>query len=109
VRWDISPDTYSVRVPQLILQPLIENAVVHGIACAREGGWLAIEARLRGRSLYILITNSVLGESLPGFGLALVNTRARLRHLYGDAARFEFRLEPLARQAYATLELPCAP
>jgi two-component system, LytTR family, sensor kinase len=109
VRWDISPDTYSVRVPQLILQPLIENAVVHGIACAREGGWLAIEARLRGRSLYILITNSVLGESLPGFGLALVNTRARLRHLYGDAARFEFRLEPLVRQAYATLELTCAP
>ncbi len=42
VRWKTQPGTGHQLVPQLILQPLIENAIVHGIACSRDGGWLRL-------------------------------------------------------------------
>ena len=44
VRWNVQPETRRMLVPQLILQPLVENAIVHGIACCRGGGWIQITA-----------------------------------------------------------------
>ncbi len=103
--WQISPDTHQAQIPQLLLQPLVENAIVHGIASAREGGWIELEARIEGRQLWVRISNSVGGHSPPGLGLGLQNTRARLQYLYGEDARFDFRMAADG-VAIATIVLP---
>jgi two-component system LytT family sensor kinase len=105
VRLAIAPETTPLFVPQLILQPLIENAIVHGIACCREGGWLEVESRNVNGRLELCVRNSVGCASQPGMGLGLVNTRARLRHLYGADAEFIFCLQAQTG-AEALLRLP---
>ena len=92
VRMNVGEHTSFLFVPQLILQPLIENAIVHGVACCREGGWLEIGSRKAGGWLELYVRNSVGGRSEPGTGLGLANTRARLKHLYGGTAALEFSL-----------------
>ena len=105
VRWKISPDTHAAQIPQLLLQPLVENAIVHGIASAREGGWIELEAWIEQRRLHVRIGNSISGQSQRGLGLGLQNTEARLEYLYGDDASFDFRLGADA-VATATVVLP---
>jgi two-component system LytT family sensor kinase len=92
VRWNIDPRTIEVLVPELILQPLIENAILHGIACCREGGWLEIVSQRMGGMIEIQIRNSVGGNGRCGMGVGLKNSEARLRYLYSEEARFTFRL-----------------
>jgi sensor histidine kinase YesM len=77
-------------VPQLIMQPLVENAILHGIACCRGGGWIEIMSRRAEDALEIQIRNSVGGRQREGMGLGLQNTRARLKHLYTDEASVFF-------------------
>lgn len=105
VRWEIDPQTREMLVPQLILQPLVENAIVHGIACCREGGWIEVASRQRKNMLELEIKNSVGGRSQGGMGLGLQNTKARLRHLYGDEGTFSFRIAHEG-VAIATLAFP---
>ena len=88
--WDIHPDTRQLLVPQLILQPMVENAILHGVACCRGGGWIEISSRRAESMLEIAIRNSVGGKSQAGTGLGLQNTRARLKHLYEDDATLCF-------------------
>jgi signal transduction histidine kinase len=94
VRMDISPETLEARVPNLILQPLVENAICHGIEpharqgrielrASRADGELALEVRDNGGGL------GRNGPSKDGIGLS--NTRARLQTLYGDAHGFNLR------------------
>ena len=90
VRWKIDPVTRQMLVPQLIMQPLVENAIFHGVACCRGGGWIEISSRRVGEMLEITISNSVGGKSQAGTGLGLQNTRARLKHLYEDDAALHF-------------------
>jgi two-component system, LytTR family, sensor kinase len=90
VKWKIEPGTGRFLVPSLILQPLVENAVVHGVACSREGGWIEISARRAGERLELNVENSVRGKGAAGSGLGLHNTKARLSHLYADEASFRF-------------------
>ncbi len=92
VRWDISPETRQMLVPQLVLQPLIENAILHGVACCRGGGWIQLASRRAEDALEIQIRNSVGGKRQGGMGLGLQNTRARLKHLYSDETVFSFDL-----------------
>lgn len=92
LRWRISPDTRPVLVPQLVLQPLVENAILHGVACCREGGWIEVTSRWSEAALEIEIRNSVGGKSQKGTGLGLENTRARLKYLYSNEASFSFDL-----------------
>jgi len=92
VRWQIAPDVAAALIPQLLLQPLIENALVHGITTAQDGGWIEIEARLQQMQLLVTIRNSVGGASQPGSGVGIANTRARLKYLYGTDASFEFEV-----------------
>jgi hypothetical protein len=92
VRWQIDPATRQLLVPQLIMQPLVENAIFHGVACCRGGGWIEISSRRAGKMLEIAIRNSVGGKSQAGMGLGLQNTRARLKHLYEDDATLCFDL-----------------
>ena len=90
VEWSIDADTEKTLVPQLILQPLVENAVRYGLASARYGGWIEIVSRRRPGNLEIIIRNSIGGKPDPGFGIGLRNTRARLRNLYSDQATLSF-------------------
>lgn len=92
VRWQIAPEVAAALIPQLLLQPLIENALVHGITTAREGGWIEIEARQQQMQLLVTIRNSVGGASQPGSGVGIANTRARLKYLYGTDANFDFEV-----------------
>jgi len=105
VEWSIDADTGRALVPQLILQPLVENAVRHGIACSRDGGWVEIAAKKRARTLELGIRNSIGGKRTPGLGVGLKNTEARLRYLYSDEATFTFA-ETDDHTAIATLRLP---
>ena len=90
VEWKIDAESRQMLVPQLILQPLVENAIIHGISSSRDGGWLRITSRLDGGTLRLTIENSVGGTSKPGMGLGLQNTKSRLKYLYGEDSSFDF-------------------
>ncbi|HEX8799346.1 MAG TPA: histidine kinase, partial [Terriglobales bacterium] len=92
VRWRISPEVHDAFIPQLLLQPLIENAIVHGVSSSQGPGWVQIEASAGDERLLVVIRNSIGGVSQPGLGVGIANTRARLRYLYGDDASFEFEV-----------------
>ncbi len=106
----VAPDTLAAAVPSLILQPIVENAIRHGIGERLGADCIEIESRREGEVLCIEVRNrnSTLqaGESpTPGHGIGLANTRLRLRELYGDAA--EVRLDLLWPQGVACrLRLP---
>jgi signal transduction histidine kinase len=94
VRLDIDPPTRAARVPNLILQPLVENAIRHGIAPRPEGGWVEVRSRRQDGVLCLEVRDD--GPGLPGVeqggckeGVGLTNTRARLRQLYGSGHRLE--------------------
>jgi hypothetical protein len=103
--WDIDPETQESLVPQLILQPLVENAILHGISCRREGGWIRIVSRKIDDKVELEIRNSAGGKSRAGLGLGHRNTMARMRHLYANEGTFVFRIDP-DDVAVATLTFP---
>jgi Zn-dependent protease len=105
VRLAIAPATLQMLVPQLVLQPLVENAIVHGISCNREGGWVEIATRQQDETLQIQIRNSVGGESRKGVGLGLQNTATRLRYLYNGGATLSFAVDD-DHTAMVRLSLP---
>lgn len=95
VKFAVDSEVLDARVPTLILQPLVENAIKHGIAtqtggglveiaAGRENGWLSMLVRDSGEGL----SDSALASLEKGIGLS--NTRARLECLYGSSHRFEF-------------------
>jgi sensor histidine kinase YesM len=94
VRWRVADEALDALVPNMILQPLVENAIRHGIGPRREGGSIEIAASREGDGLRLRVEDDGLGADPAslvggGGGLGLSNTRARLRHLYGDAHEFE--------------------
>src|SRR6185503_13691763 len=89
----VQPETLDAQVPSLMLQPLVENAIRHGIAPNARPGWIAVHAERDNHELVLQVLDN--GNGLPpdrltalNRGLGLDNTRARLTHLYRD--RFEF-------------------
>jgi hypothetical protein len=93
VRWDVAPEVLQVRVPSLILQPLVENAIQHGIAPLAATGSLTIRAWRAQEFLHMQIRDTGTGLSSQsgerGSGIGLANTKARLERLYGAQHRFE--------------------
>ena len=93
VNWDIAPEALQVKVPSLILQPLVENAIRHGVAPSTQVGVLSIRASCNDQSLHLQVRDT--GPGLPEGateqhnGIGLSNTQARLRRLYGSGQRFE--------------------
>ena len=88
---DVDPEALSARVPPLLLQPLVENAIRHGIMPREEGGTLRIEARQVSDRLLLRVLDDgpgPPGDADPERGVGLSNTKARLESLYGDAHRF---------------------
>src|SRR4029077_2535703 len=90
VEEDIEASGRSCLVPPRLLQPLVENAVVHGIATLVEGGTVRLEARRAGNRLRIVVENPFDPESpaRPRSGLGLKIVRDRLEALYGADAIF---------------------
>ena len=94
VRMEIDPKALDARVPNLILQPLVENAIRHGIAPRAAAGLVEIRARRDNGMVQLEVSDNGAGlgatsqESLMK-GIGLSNTRARLNQLYGAAHRFE--------------------
>ena len=87
VREDVEPATLSAHVPPLLLQPLVENAVHHGIMPREEGGTLLIEARRVGERLLLRVVDDgpgPSGQNDTDGGVGLSNTKARLQSLYGQ-------------------------
>jgi len=93
-------------VPPLILQPLVENAVTHGIAELVEGGEVRIEVQRHGERLALTVSNpfDAQGEPRAGEGLGLANVRARLVACYGSEAILH--VQRSADTFSVTLELP---
>lgn len=94
VTTSIHSGTGHCLVPQLILQPLVENAVRHGIGSSRDNGWIEISSQPVERGLELSVRNSVGGgKPSGGGGVGLRNTRARLRYLYSDEATVSFSID----------------
>ncbi|HZT30326.1 MAG TPA: histidine kinase [Bryobacteraceae bacterium] len=104
---EIDAECGSCRLPPLLLQPLVENAIKHGIAGLLEGGWVRIEARRREGFLQLAVENPFdPGSAAPprsGLGLALVQRRLSARH--GASARLDVRI--LDHRYRVELSLPC--
>ncbi|HKY03768.1 MAG TPA: histidine kinase [Blastocatellia bacterium] len=109
VRLKIEPETLSALVPNLILQPLVENSIRHGIAPLEQGGRIEVCARRQNGQLVLQVRDSGGGlaphavESNAGIGLQ--NTRARLKNLYGASHRFDVATLP-GEGTLVSIELP---
>jgi len=94
VAWHVDDEVKSALVPPLILQPVVENALRHGLWPCEEGGALAIAARRSGAELELEVTDQGVGLA-PGFdperstGVGLANVRGRLTRMYGADAGLE--------------------
>ncbi len=94
VLWELDDEAAAARVPPLLLQPLVENAVRHGIERSAQGGTIRVRTRVRMGRAEILIMNNVPDlASQPGNGMALDNVRERLRLMHDVAAQFDVRRE----------------
>jgi two-component sensor histidine kinase len=92
VRKEIAPDTQNALVPSLILQPLVENAIRHGIEPREEKGEVTIRTRRENDTLVLSVSDNGAGlngsNSATGRnGVGLSNTRSRLLHLYGSNSK----------------------
>ncbi len=94
VRMTIAPDTLEANVPNLILQPLVENAIQHGVEPHAKPGQIELRAWRENETLRLEVTDNGTGlrdTKSSGTGIGLANTRARLQQLYGAAHRLEFQ------------------
>jgi two-component system, LytTR family, sensor kinase len=92
VRLQIDPEAMDANVPNLILQPLVENAIKHGIEPHARPGIVELRARRENGALQLEVEDNGAGlqpDGPSGFGLGLSNTRARLEQLYGPNHRLE--------------------
>jgi len=112
VNWEIEPDAGRLRVPSLILQPLVENAIQHGVAATTSAGTLTIRARRDGEHLHVQVSDTGPGPARTGTpgrtGIGLANTRVRLERLYGTNHRFTIASIPDAEGCVVDLRIPAA-
>ncbi len=92
---EAADDILGTLVPSLMLFPLVENAIKHGIDSCIEGGCLKLRAAADGDRLHIEISNPVdeLGHQRQGTGIGLISLRQRLKNRYGDEATLQTRRE----------------
>ena len=113
VQWSLDPRTDAARLPPLLLQPLVENAVKHGVEPSAQGGKLRVLTELRGSRVVVRITNTLppregrngKGDegATRGHGIALANVRARLALLHDVQGEFTAGVQEGLYQVRITL------
>lgn len=101
VTFEVEPGALTAQVPNLILQPIVENALKHGIARRVKPGRVEIQAQCKGNQLWLAVFNDsgkqpdpvVMGGS-PKFGIGLSNTRERLQQFYQDDFDLDLTFHP---------------
>lgn len=105
--FDIEPDTFDAQVPALILQPLVENAIKHGVAPHSAHGHVDIRARQTKGMLYLSVSDNgpgpVTADKVRHGGIGLTNIRSRLEHHFGDQGRLYLDRRPDGFSAEITL------
>jgi len=114
---EIAPETLPIVVPSMLLQPLLENSIKHGLEPRIHGGTVTLRSRLEGERLVIEVEDDGVGISpersaptaggvvRPGTGIGMRNVRERMEVLYGDAAVVEINSRP-GRGTRVTLMMP---
>ncbi len=111
IRKDIAPDSLSVMVPSMILQPLVENSIKHGLSSKVGGGQVTIRSSRRdGHTVIEVIDNGlgIPGDRLPGAigdGIGLRNVNERLKVIYGANCQLALRSVP-GQGTLARIEIP---
>lgn len=109
ITYAIAPEALSCKIPPLIVQPLVENAIKHGIEPSEDGGVLQLQASTDNGRLMIVVRNTGSGEGAvkrdEGSGVGLMNITSRLRLLYGDRASLSTN-SPKEGEFEVTLSLP---
>lgn len=114
VQWQLDPRADGARLPPLLLQPLVENAVKHGVEPSTRGGKLRVLTELRNSRVVIRITNTLPGENARenaaprGHGIALANVRARLALLHDVQGEFSAGVQDGLYQVRIALPAPPA-
>ena len=112
VQWQLDPRADGARLPPLLLQPLVENAVKHGVEPSTQGGKLRVQTQRRGNRVVVRITNTLPGENTHdgaaphGHGIALANVRARLALLHDVQCEFSAGVQDGLYQVRITLPAP---
>jgi hypothetical protein len=108
-RVEVTDDALTMRVPALLLQPLVENAVHHGIAHLIKGGEIKVSAKVRGNLLDIVVENTCDADrpDSRSTGLGLANVRGRVESMYGNRARMDVENTPEVFRVL--LALPASP
>lgn len=105
-RFDIVPELLAAAFPPMLLQPLVENAIRHGLEPKVAGGRITVSAQKQGERLRIAVADDGLGfGETPGDGVGVRNVRDRLAALYGPAARLELS-SGVGAGATATMSIP---
>ena len=114
-RIDASAEARLAVMPTLMLQPLVENAIHHGLAPKLDGGSVLVHARVSGGRLQVRVSDDGIGlhspgaagrQLRPGAGMALANLRSRLQAQYGEQASLRLLARDAGAGAEAVLELP---
>jgi len=109
MEWAVDPETLTALVPKMLLQPVVENAIRHGISRRAGGGTIFLAARTSNQKLRLMVEDSSPGPRTSngkssGFGIGLRNTEERLRCLYGED--YAMRLQLLEQGAVVEFEIP---
>lgn len=96
VKIDVPPELFHLKIPSLILQPLVENAVKHGIEHLKRGGEVCLSAQTDGRNLILEVADTGAGfdEANLVRGIGLSNIENRLQSYFGESARLSLRKKP---------------
>ena len=113
VEKEIDPRTLAVLVPSILLQPLIENSIKHGLEPRIHGGTVTVRSRLEGDRVLIEVADDGVGMTgrpisalrRTGAGIGIKNVQERLEVLYGNQARFELVSNP-GRGTLVSIEIP---
>jgi len=105
----LPPALAHVSVPAMLLQPLVENAIQHGLAPRRAGGFVRIAAQWQAPGLSLIVSNSggPAQEAAPGKGFGLRCVADRLKALYGDQASLALQHHTSDNTTVVTIKLPC--
>ncbi len=112
VEKEIDPRTLDVLVPSILLQPLIENSIKHGLEPRIQGGTVTLRSRLEGDRILIEVADDGVGMSngastlrRTGAGIGMKNVQERLEVLYGNQAHFNVASNP-GRGTLVSIEIP---